>query len=357
MSRDGIKVFSQKKILIAAGGTGGHLFPAQDLASDLEGKAEVMIAGHNLKTSPFFKRTIPFHDILACAPKRGQWIRFVLETFIGFWQSFWLLRRFSPDVVVGFGSYHTFPVLLAAYFLRKKMILFEANCVLGKVNRFFAKRSGKVAVQFPLLKDFGNSVLISLLPWSKKGQKTIPSREEALAYFGLDPNLKTFLVFGGSQGAAFLNDVMPKAAMLLSQDFAFQVIHCTGKANRVDYGVLSCVKEFEPRMDLAYAAADLVICRSGAGTVAELIRYCKPSLLIPFPSASDNHQWENGRLLADVFQGGRLLDQKEATPEVIREEILALLQELPSRKKALSRLDAKGRKDLAALVLEEALYD
>jgi UDP-N-acetylglucosamine--N-acetylmuramyl-(pentapeptide) pyrophosphoryl-undecaprenol N-acetylglucosamine transferase len=183
----------------------------------------------------------------------------------------------------------------------------------------------------------------------------IPSREEAFSYFGLDPNVKTLLVFGGSQGANFLNELMPKVATLLLQEMAFQVIHCTGKGNAVYQTNASCVKEFEPRMDLAYTAADIVICRSGASTVAELIRYGKPSLLIPFPYAAENHQWENAQLLADVIQGARLLKQTDASIESTRDEILALIQESPERKKALHRWNARGKIDLAAWILKEPL--
>lgn len=347
----------RKKILIAAGGSGGHLFPAQDLASGLQNNADLMIAGHNVGKSPFFKGSIPHQDIPACAPKRSQFFRFLGKTGIGFWKSVQLMIRFSPDLVVGFGSYHTFPVLLAAWVLRKKIVLFEANCILGKVNRLFARSSYKIATQFPLLKPLPNSVLVSLLPWSKKSQDRVYTREEAFSYFGLDPEVKTFLIFGGSQGAQFLNEMMPKAIDFLSLDFPFQVIHFTGKGTASYLNVASCVKEFEPRMDLAYLAADIVICRSGAGTVAELIRFCKPSLLIPFPFATENHQWENGRLLADVIQGARLLKQEDASIEAIRDEIVSLAQETLERKEALSRWKSQGKESLSEWILKEAIHE
>lgn len=124
------------KVLIAAGGSGGHLFPARQLAEQLTGD-EVLFAGHHLSKSPFFeKEKIPFREIES-APLTNKFL-FLKALWKGFWQSVDLLRTVRPDVVVGFGSFHSFPVLLAATILRKKVVLFEANCSLGKVNRFFS---------------------------------------------------------------------------------------------------------------------------------------------------------------------------------------------------------------------------
>ncbi len=365
----------KKKILIAAGGSGGHLFPAQAVAQELESDAEILFGGHGLE-GPFFHKKFPFESIQASPFSLKRPLRFVLGTLRGFFQSLLLLRRFAPDVVVGFGSYHTFPLLLAALVLRKKILLFEANAILGKVNRFFAPFAEKVAVQFPL--GLKNQEIVSLLPWGKKKQRA--SREEAYAYFGLEPGRKTILVFGGSQGALFLNEAIPQALESLSRD-DLQVIHCTGKGRVVHTGndaqvgflasvkavdklleqgegcissilpssssnnlssfdldkkptfasfpvykkIPAVIKEFETRMDLAYLIADLVICRSGASTIGEIIRYQKKALLIPFPFSADDHQVENGRFFTENSVGSLLLLQGFATQEVLRESILHLL--------------------------------
>ena len=335
----------RRKILIAAGGSGGHLFPAQQLASLLKG-CEVMIAGHNLSKSPFFLKKNPFQEISASAPKKGNYLRFFFSSVRGFFQSLILLLRFSPDLVVGFGSFHTFPILLASTFLRKKIVLFEANCVLGKVNRLFARVASKIAIQFPLSSPLSKTILVSLLPWGKKVEEQKVSCQEARIYFGLHPNRTTLLVFGGSQGAAFLNEVMPQVALLFPE---MQIIHCTGKGRAVYPHKNVCVKEFEERMDLAYTAADIVICRSGAGTLGELIRYKKPSLLIPFPFASDHHQLENGRFLTDVVKGSRLLEQKGASPETIGREIALLLQQIQKYQAALENWKTENRADITEL--------
>lgn len=323
----------KSKVMIAAGGSGGHLFPAQQMAAHF---TNVIFAGHNLSKSPFFQHQFPFFDIAACPPKS---IFFLFSTLKGLFQSFRVISKHKIDVVVGFGSFHTFPVLLAAALMRKKIILFEANCRLGKVNRFFAPFAQKIAVQFPVPNK--NAVFVPLLPW--KAQEKKVSKQEALAYFGLTENF-TILIFGGSQGASFFNQIMPKA---IHSKLA-QVIHLTGKGQTTYEN--GCVKPFETRMDLAYTAADLVICRSGASTMAELIRYQKPSLLIPFPHSSEDHQRENAKFLCDVVGGARMLEQKDATVEKIIQEIELLRRDYSKYEKALKEYDVGKRESLAELI-------
>ncbi len=323
------------KVLIAAGGTGGHLFPAEQLASQLIKQGDqVLIAGHGLKKSSLFQKGVPFQDIAAASPKNP--LKFIFATFKGLFQAVRMLFRFSPDIVVGFGSYHTFNVLLASVLLRKKIVLFEANTTLGKVNRLFAPFAKKVATQFPFAKS---TLLVSLLPWGFKEERV--SKEEAYRYFGLDASLFTVLVFGGSQGALFLNEIMPKVAQAFPE---IQWIHITGKEKTTSYN--ACIKAFETRMDLAYTAADMVIARSGASTLAELIRHKKPSLLIPFPFASEDHQMENARFLVEKIQGARLLSQSHATPEKIKEEIEYIRENSSVLEKALDAWEHEGRRPL-----------
>lgn len=346
------------KVLIAAGGSGGHLFPAQQLAELLKPDCEIAFAGHKLRETPFFtRREILFWDIACAQPQKKNWLRFIASSWRGFWQSISLLRKFRPDIVVGFGSYHAFPVLLAATVLRKKMVLYEANCILGKVNRMFLFAAKQIALQFPLDKRLEKGIFVPYLPWSAmpRKRKLIP-KQLACAYFGLDPNLLTFLIFGGSQGAAFLNETMPKVLTTL-QRTDIQVIHLTGK-NRpgVDYGPIpSRIKEFEKDMEFAYSAADLAICRSGAITIAELIQNELPALLIPFPHSAENHQWKNGQFLERSVKGARLLSQKDASPEKIADEIEKLLQELEEKKTCLNTWNQKTTEKIDFGVLLRAV--
>jgi len=337
-----------RKILIAAGGTGGHLFPARQLAEMLQKDSEILFAGHRIGSSPFFeKEGIAFADIDAHPLKRG----FLKAAWRGSRQSIRILKEFSPDLVVGFGSYHVFPMLLAAVLLRKKLVLFEANCLLGKVNRLFAPFALFTATQFPL--DLKRSQPVPMLPWNGGAEEI--SREEALRYYGLHPGRKTILVFGGSQGASFLNGAAPDAL----ENLPLQAIHFTGpkeeQAVRAAYAerqIAACVKPFEPKMQNAYAAADIALCRSGAGTVAELIRHAVPAVLVPYPYATDDHQRKNGLYLCGTLQGGRLVLQAEAGRERLASEIGGLLAESAERKKALSAAQAnvQTRTHLADLI-------
>jgi len=327
----------KKKVLIAAGGTGGHLFHAQQLAQHLLGDAELLFAGHKLGTSPFFeKEKIPFAEITAHPLKKG----FFSKTCIGFWQACKLIRQSKPDVVVGFGSYHTFPVLLAAACLRKKLVLFEANCKIGKVIRCFRPVATQVAFQFPN----NGGTLVSWLPW-KSASPRLP-KEEAKKLYGLNPEKKVILVFGGSQGAAFLNEMAPKAIARIEK---YQVIHLAGpaeaaivKAAYEKLGIAACVKPFEKEMAHAYAAADAALCRSGAGTIAELIQFELPALLIPYPHAAENHQRTNGEYLRDLG-AARLIAQNEADVEKSAHCVSGLIGELEERKMPLRKVKEEDR--------------
>ena len=317
------------KVLIATGGTGGHLFPAKQLAELLK-DAEVLFAGHKLEDTPFFDRKMPFKEVVSASSLK-KWPTLLK----GVWQGLKLIWQFKPDVVVGFGSFHSFPVLLAAAILRKKIVLFEANCTLGKVNRFFVPFAKKVAFQFPI--EHPKAVYVPLLPWTGKKARTKRYEKEG--------DRVTILVFGGSQGATFINKTFCEAAKLLK--FPFQVIHLTGKeASEVKYSVPAHVLPFEEEMAAAYEAADLVVCRCGAGTTAELIRFGKPAVLIPYPYAYD-HQRKNGEYLG---AGARVLLQKEATPERLAEEIEQLKKNLEMHKRALGQIALPKTVDFGSIV-------
>jgi UDP-N-acetylglucosamine--N-acetylmuramyl-(pentapeptide) pyrophosphoryl-undecaprenol N-acetylglucosamine transferase len=339
---------ARRKVMIAAGGTGGHLFPAQQLAQMLQNDSDLLFAGHKIESSPYFeKEKIPFVEISAHPLKRG----FFKANWKGFWEAIAAIRAFSPDIVVGFGSFHVFPILLAATILRKKMVLFEANSTLGKVNRLFLPFATRIVFQFPCRSKKG--VLVPLLPW--KGESKKIDRDLARIYYGLQREMRTILVFGGSQGASFLNAQAPFAISRLKE--RFQVIHFTGpndletvKAAYQKLGIEASVKSFEKEMGYAYSAADLALCRSGAGTVAELIRNRLPALLVPYPFASDDHQRKNGEYLAHSLKGARLLIQADATLGRLVDELNLLSLEIEERRQAFTEHEFENRVHLAQII-------
>lgn len=324
----------KRRVIIATGGTGGHLFPAEQLSEMLSTDFEILFAGHGLGANPFFsKERKNFVEVLAHPLKKG----FIKASWKGFWQSIRLIRHFDPDIIVGFGSFHTFPILLAACILRKKLVLFEANCVLGKVNRLFSLAADQVASQWEL--PLKKAVLVPPLPWTAKVRGALKA-QEARAQYGLDPNCETILIFGGSQGAAFLNESVPE--VIAKWKKGVQVIHLTGCAEETvrkryaELGVRAAVKAFEKDMQLAYSAATIAICRSGASTLGELLKFSVPALLIPYPYATEDHQKKN----ADYFSqlgGSIVLMQKEANAERMIEAFEKLFSCLLERKRSLSR--------------------
>jgi UDP-N-acetylglucosamine--N-acetylmuramyl-(pentapeptide) pyrophosphoryl-undecaprenol N-acetylglucosamine transferase len=302
-------------ICIAAGGSGGHLFPAQQLARFFP---HVSFMGHGLQDSPFFYRENIFYEISSAPPAHP--LRFLMNVSRGVGQSIRLLRNIQPDVVVGFGSFHTVPILIAAVLIKCPIVLFEANCQLGKVNRLFMPFAKRVAMQFALSEARSHFRLVPLLPWESRDSF---SREHVLRELGLDPERPTVLVFGGSQGASFLNRVVP-----LAIPPHLQIIHLSGSNQaRPTYAQNAFVQSFEPNMARLYAAADIAICRAGAGTLAELIRYELPALLIPFSASSNQHQRANAEFLAKNVQGATMLNQDEATPLAIAQSVEQLLSD------------------------------
>lgn len=228
----------------------------------------------------------------------------------GFTQSHTIFRQFRPDVVVGFGSFFTLPVLLAALLHKVPIILHEQNAIPGKVNRLFSRFAHTTAITFPesahYLKGETVEVMFPLREKSRRKEKS------PFDYFGLNPNRRILLVFGGSNGATRLNDLFLGSVKNLSP--SFQVLHFTGKQLEVEkakdqyraLGISCCVKAFEPCMDLAMQIADLAVCRAGASTICELIKSETPAILVPFPYATENHQVKNGEHFVKKVGGGTL---------------------------------------------------
>lgn len=305
-------------MLIAAGGSGGHLIPAQQLARLLmqNYSCEVHFAGYHLCSSPYFTRESFGFDEITSAPLSHP-IAFLGAIWNGTRQAMKVLRRYNPSVVVGFGSYHTVPILLAAVLLRKKIVLYEANRIMGKVNRLFAPFAKAITIQLPQTKSQSKLIQVPLFPWILERVKT---QAEARSCYQLRPDISTVLIFGGSQGAHFLNEIAPLA--LKNKDL--QAIHLAGNkaaANQVkqlyDYlGIAAIVKDFEPNMTDAYAAADFAICRSGAGTIAELLRYEIPALMIPYPHGAEDHQTRNAEFV-QAKGCGICIQQKQTSAEIL----------------------------------------
>ncbi len=344
---------AKKRVLIATGGTGGHVYPAIALADQLKAQdATCEIAfiggGVNFSTedksfSRFFENLPYLHHTVPCAGMCAGIASFALKPFVsslyciskGVWKSMGIIRSFQPDVIVGFGSYFSFPPLVAAKILRKTLILYEANTILGKVNRLFSPFAHLTAVHFPsTLSSVKGKSAVSGVPLRAHfyGQKV--EKEAARETLGLHPLMQTILVFGGSLGAKLIHMTIAKACEIARKKHPFQVLHLTGhgydvsqlqdfyKTAQIEAKVLS----FCCDMHIAFQAADIAISRAGASSIAEMIQSDVPAILIPYPKAADQHQEHNAKYVVDMVKGGIKLSENGLTKDTLSDCIRILLE-------------------------------
>jgi len=307
-----------KTILIMAGGTGGHIFPGLAVADEMRsagwevvwmggrgGMEERLVPSRGYRTAWIRARAARGKGLL-------QKLLLPANLLLSFWESARHILRLKPDVVLGLGGYVAFPGGMMASLLNRPLALHEQNAVAGLANRVLAGVSDKVMVAFP--------GTLKAAEWTGNPVRAeIAAIAEPEKRFGARRGPIRILVVGGSLGAQALNDALPKALALLSDKP--QVVHQSGekhleslKKNYEKVNVRGELIAFIEDMARRYAEADLVICRAGAVTVAELSAGGMASVLVPFPHAVDDHQTANARFLAD--RGAAiLLPQAELTPE------------------------------------------
>ncbi len=329
-----------KRVVISAGGTGGHLFPAQALASQLKekiGSVDVLFMAKGLETNSRFKKgEYLFSDIPSGPISPKKLIFSLFSITYGIVKSFCLLRKFKPKVVIGFGSYHSFPVLVAAKLLGIDLILHEANSIPGKVNKLFSPYAAWTGIFFPDAAKYLSGKLrqtdIPLRTQFYTNNRV--TREEAIRHYALEPDVCTVLVFGGSLGAKRLNELAFEALSMVQKKV--QVLHFTGSKDTAQslqdaYAkahIKAHVAPFESSMHYAWAAADLAITRSGASTVAEAITYTVPTIFVPYPHSADGHQDKNAEYVATGIGGALTFQEKDLTSQMLCRTI----EEIPLHK-------------------------
>lgn len=338
------------RMLVAGGGTGGHVFPGIALAEEVvtrhPGNDVVFIGtARGLEATVVPKAGFPI-ELIEVRGLKGKGIADTIRNLmllpLALWQSFQILRRWRPDIVVGVGGYASGPVVLAAWLLRIPTAVQEQNAIAGFTNRVLGRVAQAAFTAFPeAARHF---------PRRKVYQLGNPIRRTLMENF-MRPELRhdapRLLVFGGSQGAHALNmrvvEALPHLADLRDK---LAVTHQTGARDReqVEKGYRACgfepdVREFITDMSAAYAGADLIVCRAGATTLAELTVCRKPSILVPFPFAADNHQVQNARSLVDAG-AAVMIEEKDLTGERLAREIRAILSD-PEQREKMAR--AAGR--------------
>lgn len=326
----------KKRLLISAGGTGGHIYPAIALAKALGSEVDILFIGGLLSSNTYFQGSgIPFKTI-SCGPLSMQKpmasMANVGNILKGMWECRQVFQEFNPDLLVGFGSYHTFPVMAYAWLAKIPYILHASDSIPGKVIRLFSKHAIATSIHFPKTSQYlkGPAVRVKM-PLREGFRLGSFTKKEARSYFGLNEKDPVVLIFGGSQGAASLNAVALETLSTYSKNI--QVIHIIGKGadckafhdKYFSAGIQASVKEFEPRMELAWHAADAVISRAGASTIAEQIEFEVPGIYVPFPRASENHQELNARHMTNTIGCSQMILESKLSQEELKRSLSNIL--------------------------------
>lgn len=352
------------KVLIAGGGTGGHVYPGIAVAEELarlRPDAQVVFVGgvRGLEAQAVPEAGFRIRYVTVRGFPRRQWWRWpgaVLANVLGLLQSMWVVMSEKPDVVLGTGGYVSGPVSLAAVLLGRRLVLQEQNSVPGLTNRLLARIADQVHLSFTESRAYfarkdnlritGNPVRNFILGGE---------RDDAVRHFGLVDGRPTVFVFGGSRGARRINEAAIDAMRRLRGRVDVQFILQTGREDfdeaqkRVtDESLPARVMPFLREIHLAYAAADLLVCRSGAMTLAELAACGTPAILIPYPFAAHNHQEINASNLVERG-AATLIPDGELTGERLAKEIAHLLSDrqllrrMSAHARTFARLDAAER--------------
>jgi UDP-N-acetylglucosamine--N-acetylmuramyl-(pentapeptide) pyrophosphoryl-undecaprenol N-acetylglucosamine transferase len=350
----------RRHFVLAAGGTGGHMIPAHALAEELvaRGHTVALVTDTRGAAIPGLFEGVETHILPAGRLGGGPFgmLRAARGIWAGRARAKALYRRRKPSAVIGFGGYPALPALLAALSLKVPTAIHEQNAVLGRVNRFLANRVKAIATGYPQ---------VERLPAAASGKVRLvgnPVRAEVLALRDqpfpplTEDGVFRLLVTGGSQGATVLSDVVPDGLAMLPQHLKsrLQVTQqCRPedieqvRARYRELGIPAELATYLPDLPEILAKSHLVIARAGASTIAELTVAGRPAILVPLPSAMDDHQSANAREMS-AAGGARMIAQANFTPQVLAQQITALLEDPEALVAAAAHAKASGIPDAAA---------
>jgi UDP-N-acetylglucosamine--N-acetylmuramyl-(pentapeptide) pyrophosphoryl-undecaprenol N-acetylglucosamine transferase len=358
------------RVLLAAGGTGGHMFPAAALARELlsRGIQPVLVTDKRAGGfGPELAEQVETHQIAAAGFAGGDLIakaRSVAQLALGYLQARRIVARTKPAVAVAFGGYAALPTGLAAAHKGVRLVLHEQNAVLGRANRMLATRADAIATSFPDVRGFGEAASARVVLTGNPVRETIQAIGRKPSAVADETGPLRLLVTGGSQGARVFNELVPDAVARLPEGIrrrlqvTQQVRGSDTSSVRAAYdatGVEAELKTFFDDLPERLARAHLLICRSGASTTTELAAAGRPAILVPYPFAADDHQTANAEALAQAG-GGWLMPQNSLTPDALAERLRSLF-ETPSlltraAAGALSFAQPDSAKRLADLALD-----
>ena len=336
------KTMETRKFIISGGGTGGHIFPAISIANALKAKmpeAEILFVGAEnrmeMERVPAAGYRIVGLPVSGFDRKR-LWRN--VRTLLNLWKSMRRARRivrdFQPDVAVGVGGYASGPLLRAAASMGVPIVVQEQNSYAGVTNKLLAAKAASICVAYEGMEKFfpADRILLTGNPVRQDLLLSADKRDEALAYYGMDPALPVLLVVGGSLGAGTVNrSLLAKVAEL--EQSGIQVLWQTGKFYYQD--IMKAlegqklervhVTQFIDRMDLAYAMADLVVSRAGASSISELCLLGKAVILVPSPNVAEDHQTKNAMAL--VNKGAAVMVRDAEADATLVDTALALIRD------------------------------
>jgi UDP-N-acetylglucosamine--N-acetylmuramyl-(pentapeptide) pyrophosphoryl-undecaprenol N-acetylglucosamine transferase len=355
------------RVLVVTGSSGGHIFPALALVDSLKalGNEVLLVLPQKSQDNRIFVESVPVKYIHSANFSFNLSSQNILGTYfflLGAWEGMRIIIKFRPDVVVGFGSLNTLALMFWAWLFRVKTIIHEQNVIPGRANRCLAKLVDKVALSFDQTSSYLNisREKISLTGNPLRRGLVRLNRQAALDFFQLKEGKFTILITGGSQGSHKLNSICLSALSAFQSKDNLQVIHIAGSA---DFTVLQAgsaslafnykLFDFIPDMQYAYSVADLVICRAGATTIAELQRFGIPAILVPYPFAYA-HQLANAQVL-EGLKAAVIISNQELTPEKLRSKLREFLED-PQKIKTMAQAYPENQVfDAAGMLAREVL--
>ena len=358
------------RVIISGGGTGGHVFPAiaiADAIKSLEPMTDILFVGAlgKIEMEKVPQAGYKIEGLNISGFQRKVTIRnliFPLKLVISMWKAVTIVRGFKPDVAVGVGGYASGPILKIANIFGIATVLQEQNSYAGITNRILASKASAVCVAYDGLERFfpKDKIIFTGNPVRKDILDNIKSKEEAKKSLGLNQNKKTVLIFGGSLGARTINEAVLSNAEALKAMKELNIIWQVGKlyfdeykncdlADRPDVKILPFIES----MDIAYSAADVVVCRAGALTISELAVLGKASILIPSPNVAEDHQTVNAMSLVNK-EAAILIKDSEAKAKLLS-ELTSILDDEVKRNSLQKNIKYFGRPDAAIKIAAEIL--
>jgi UDP-N-acetylglucosamine--N-acetylmuramyl-(pentapeptide) pyrophosphoryl-undecaprenol N-acetylglucosamine transferase len=361
-------IHTNRKIIIAGGGTGGHIFPAIAIANALrqrEPDIEILFVGAKGKMEmekvPQAGYAIEGLDITGF-DRRNWWknISLPFKLTKSFFQVREIVNRFQPMAVVGVGGYSSFPVLRFAQSKGIPTFIHESNSFAGKANILLGKKAAKIFVATDGMEKFfpKEKIMITGNPVRRSIVTAMVSRREAAAYFGIKDDQKTILAVGGSLGARSINDAIATHIDAFEQN-GLQLIWQTGKTTAAEYQSVGAgrkniwVGDFITEMQMAYAIADIVISRAGAMAVTEICVVGKPAVFVPYPLAAEDHQTSNAMNL--VEKDAALIVKDADAKEQLVSTVIALALDEYRQTTLHQKIRSMAVKDADEIIANEIL--